>query len=358
MGNSNTPELLMAYETDNSLSGRTCNPWDLQRTPGGSSGGESAAIAAGCVAAGVGSDGGGSIRVPAHFTGICGLKPTPGRIPGTQHFPPCVGPFAFLGVVGPMARTIGDLRVMLSVMSGHDLGDPMSANLAPVARRDVRSLRIACLSDEAIGNVSPETRAAVRSAAGALQRAGLAVEPVRPEGLEEAGELWRFFFCQAGAMLVRSVAAGHEAELSPMLARFLATFPADPPMSGERLLTALINRDLLRARFLQQMESWPVLLAPVSTGPAFRHGEGGWAASDPANYLETMRFTQWFNLLGLPAAVVPVTKSPEGLPIGVQVVGRPYEEELVLEVAGVIEQSFGWEAPPMTWEQEARAAAE
>ncbi|MBZ5627262.1 MAG: amidase [Acidobacteriia bacterium] len=356
LGNSNTPELLMAYETDNVLAGRTCNPWDLQRTPGGSSGGESAAIAAGCAAAGVGSDGGGSIRVPAHFTGICGLKPTPGRIPGTQHFPACVGPFAFLGVVGPLARTVADLRLMLSVMSGYDLGDPMSANFAPAAadRSNVRHLRIGCLTDEAMGTISEETRAAVHSAAGALQRAGLAVETVRPEGLEEAGELWRVFFCQAGAMLVRRVAAGREAELSPMLARFLATFPAEPPMSGERLLTALINRDLLRARFLQQMETWPVLLSPVSTGPAFRHGEGGWTEGDPANYLVTMRFTQWFNLLGLPAAVVPVTKSPEGLPIGVQVIGRPYEEEVVLEVASRIEEAFGWRAPPTTWTREAR----
>lgn len=355
VGNTNTPELLMAYETDNVLYGRTCNPWDLERTPGGSSGGESAAIAAGCVAAGVGSDGGGSIRVPAHFTGICGLKPTPGRIPGTQHFPACVGPFAFLGVVGPMARTIGDLRLLLSVMSGRDLGDPMSADFAPPAA-ERQNLRAACLDDEEMRGVSADTRAAVHAAASALESAGLAVETVRPEGLEEAGELWQTFFCEAGAMLVRGVAAGRESELSPMLARFLATFPPEPPMTGERLLAALINRDLLRARFLRQMESWPVLLAPVSTAPAFRHGEGGWRATDPANYLRTMRFTQWFNLLGLPAVVVPVTRSGEGLPVGVQVIGRPHEEEVVLDVAAVIEQAFGWKAPPMPWAQEARSA--
>ncbi len=191
----------------------------------------------------------------------------------------------------------------------------------------------------------------------ALQRARLRVEEVRPEGLEEAGELWRTFFCHMGAALVRSVARGREAELSPMLARFIATFPAsDPPMTAESLLTALINRDLLRARFLRQMESWPVLLTPVCAGPAFRHGEGGWTSGDAANYLETMRFTQWFNLLGLPGVVVPVGASPEGLPIGVQVVARPYHEEIALEVAAVIEEAFGWKAPPMAWAQEARAA--
>jgi len=107
LGVTNAPELLMAWETDNLLYGRTNSPWDLERTAGGSSGGEAAAIASGMSAGGVGSDGGGSIRVPAHFCGICGLKPTPGRVPATGHFPPSGGPFALIGVVGPMARTAG-----------------------------------------------------------------------------------------------------------------------------------------------------------------------------------------------------------------------------------------------------------
>src|SRR5579863_4309643 len=127
LGTTNTPELLMAWETDNLLYGRTNSPWDLERTPGGSSGGEGAAIAAGMSAGGVGSDGGGSIRVPAHFSGICGLKPTPGRIPSTGHFPPSGGPFALIGVVGPMARTVSDLKLLFEVMQGHDDGDSCSA---------------------------------------------------------------------------------------------------------------------------------------------------------------------------------------------------------------------------------------
>ncbi len=124
LGNTNVPEFLMGYETDNLLYGRTNNPWDLSRTPGGSSGGEAAAIAAGCSAGGVGSDGGGSIRIPAHYSGICGLKPTPGRIPSTGHFPGSAGPFAQLGVVGPMARTIRDVERLFQVMAGPDPGDP------------------------------------------------------------------------------------------------------------------------------------------------------------------------------------------------------------------------------------------
>src|SRR5271166_6577174 len=135
LGVTNTPELLMAWETDNLLYGRTNNPWDLSRTAGGSSGGEAAAIAAGLSAGGVGSDGGGSIRVPAHFCGICGLKPTPGRIPSTGHFPKAGGPFALLGVVGPMARTVEDLRTLFEVMAGWDDADPCAA---PVEVRELR----------------------------------------------------------------------------------------------------------------------------------------------------------------------------------------------------------------------------
>src|SRR5204862_2972535 len=118
LGTTNVAEMLMAYESDNPLHGRTLSPWSVDRTPGGSSGGEAAAIASGCSAAGIGSDGGGSIRVPAHFTGICGLKPTPGRIPATGHFPNSVGPFALIGVVGPMARKVQDLKLLFEVMQG------------------------------------------------------------------------------------------------------------------------------------------------------------------------------------------------------------------------------------------------
>src|SRR5215475_3124085 len=114
LGNTNTPEFLMAYETDNRVSGRTSNPWNPLYSSGGSSGGEAAAIASGCSFGGIGSDGGGSIRVPAHFCGIYGLKPTPGRIPATGHIPPGSSSFGWIGVVGPMARTVADLRILFN----------------------------------------------------------------------------------------------------------------------------------------------------------------------------------------------------------------------------------------------------
>jgi Asp-tRNA(Asn)/Glu-tRNA(Gln) amidotransferase A subunit family amidase len=140
LGTTNCPELLMAWETDNLLYGRTNNPWDISRTAGGSSGGEAAALASGMSAGGVGSDGGGSIRVPAHFTGICGLKPTPGRIPSTGHFPESAGPFALIGVVGPMARTVADLKILFEAMHGPDDGDPFAAPV-PVRWPDRNGLK-------------------------------------------------------------------------------------------------------------------------------------------------------------------------------------------------------------------------
>src|SRR6202451_500784 len=150
LGVTNAPELLMAWETDNLLYGRTNNPWDVERTPGGSSGGEAAAIAAGMSAVGVGSDGGGSIRVPAHFSGICGLKPTPGRIPSTGHYPTSAGPFALIGVVGPMARAVGDLKFLFEVVQGPDDGD---ASSPPVPLRcpaddQVKKLKVGYFEDD------------------------------------------------------------------------------------------------------------------------------------------------------------------------------------------------------------------
>ncbi len=127
LGTTNCPELLMAYETDNVLYGRTCNPWNLEHTSGGSSGGEAAAIAAGLSAGGLGSDSGGSVREPAHFCGIAALKPTPGRVPARGHRPPSVGPFSFLGAVGPMARTIADVALLFRTLCAQDRLDPESA---------------------------------------------------------------------------------------------------------------------------------------------------------------------------------------------------------------------------------------
>jgi amidase len=340
----------MAYETDNLLYGRTNNPWDLARTPGGSSGGESAAIAAGMSAAGLGSDSGGSVRVPAHFTGICSLKPTPGRLPGRGHLPPCVGPFQILGAIGPMARTIADVTLLFRLLSGHDPADPASA---PVPLREptldeLRSNRIGAFEDDGLVPVTAETRGAVQAAAAALREAGFRVEPFRPSTLELLRKLWWKFFVQCGAMFYAPAICGKESELSPIFNEFLSIAAAAPPLTATDLLNAWAELDLLRARTLEELRRYPVLLCPVASVPAFRHGERAWTIDgQTVEYLDAWRHTQWFNALAAPAAVVPVGRSLEGLPIGVQIVARPFDDETALGIAAVVDAAFGYRPPPL-----------
>lgn len=350
LGTTNCPEFLMAYETDNLLHGQTRNPWDLERTPGGSSGGESAAIAAGMSAAGLGSDSGGSVRVPAHFTGICSLKPTPGRIPRRGHLPPCVGPFATLGAIGPMARTMADLELMFRTLSGQDDADPASPPVAlrEVNESDLRKNTIGFFEDDGLTPVTAETRSAVRASAAALRDAGFRVEPFRPRTLEALRKLWWTFFVQCGAMFYEPEVRGGSAKLSPIFREFLAIAEKSGPLTATELLNAWAEMDLLRAKTLEEMREYPVLLCPVASVPAWRHGERKWTIDgQTVEYLDVVRYTQWFNTLGAPAAVVPVGRSPEGLPIGVQIAARPFEDEVVLGVARVVDWAFGYRAPGM-----------
>ena len=350
LGNTNTPEFLMAYETNNLLTGKTSNPWNLAYSSGGSSGGEAAAIAAGCSMGGVGSDGGGSIRVPAHFCGICGLKPTPGRIPSTGHFPSGAGAFGWIGVVGPMARTVADVRALFEVMAGPDAGD---AHSAPVPLRtypenDLRGMRIGILQSSALGSATPETRAAVDRAAKLLSNAGFSIEPFELTGLDRALELWWFFFGPVIAHLLNTNLAGHESRLSPMLREYLSNATSPVPLSLDPFIQACAERDLLREKILRQMDRVSILLSPVSSAPAFRHGEGNY--NPGSGYRDTMRFSQWLNLTGFPGASVPISLSSEGLPIGVQIIGRPFEDGLVLAVAEALEHSRGpWQPPACSY---------
>jgi Asp-tRNA(Asn)/Glu-tRNA(Gln) amidotransferase A subunit family amidase len=350
LGTTNCPEFLMAYETANLLYGRTRNPWNLDRSPGGSSGGESAAIAAGLSAAGLGSDSGGSVRVPAHFTGICSLKPTPGRIPGRGHLPPCVGPFSILGAIGPMARTIGDVALLFRALSGQDSLDPVSPPivLRSPSLNNLRQNAIGFFEDDGLVPVTRETRAAVNSAAQALREAGFHVAPFRPRSLEPLRQLWWKLFVQCGAMIYAPEVAGKEHRLSPIFREFLSIARALPPLTATALLDAWVEVDLLRSKMLAEMSKFPVLLCPVASIPAFRHDERSWMIDGmPVSYLDAVRHTQWFNVLAAPAAVVPVGSSPEGLPIGVQLVAQPFEDETALGVAAIVDAAFGYRPPPI-----------
>ncbi len=349
LGTTNCPEFLMAYETNNLLHGRTNNPWDLDRSPGGSSGGESAAIAAGLSSAGLGSDSGGSVRVPAHFTGICSIKPTPGRIPGRGHLPPCVGPFGVLGAIGPMARTMQDVSLLFRTLSGQDRDDPLSA---PVPLRtpnldELRTNAIGFFEDDGLTSVTSETRAAVNAAAQALRDAGFRVSPFRPHTLEQLRKLWWKFFVQCGAMFYEPTIRGRHAQLSPIFREFLSMADSVSALTSTELLNAWAELDLLREKTLEEMSEFPVLLCPVASIPAFRHGERAWNVEGKAvKYLDAVRYTQWFNVLAAPAAVVPVGES-EGLPIGVQIIARPFEDETALGIASIVDAAFGYRPPPI-----------
>ncbi|HTF61898.1 MAG TPA: amidase [Edaphobacter sp.] len=348
LGTTNCPEFLMAYETDNLLYGRTNNPWDLDRSAGGSSGGEAAAIAAGLSAGGLGSDSGGSVREPAHFCGICSLKPTPGRVPGRGHNPPCIGPFSTLGAVGPMGRTVADVNLLFRLLATQDSFDPVSppVELRSVSIDDAKAIPIGWFEDDGLIPVTAETRHAVRDAAKALERQGFKVRPFRPAWLEEARELWWKFFVQCGAMFYAPTIRGREQDLSPVFRNFLEIAHSRPPLTAESLLQAWADCDLVRAKLLAEIREVPILLTPVCAVPAFRHGEREWRIEGATvGYLDAMRFTQWFNVLASPAAVIPVSISDEGLPIGVQVAGRPFDDESVLAVAAAVERAFGYRPP-------------
>jgi Asp-tRNA(Asn)/Glu-tRNA(Gln) amidotransferase A subunit family amidase len=356
LGTTNCPEFLMAYETDNLLYGRSCNPWNLEYSAGGSSGGESAAIAAGLSAGGIGSDSGGSVRVPAHFTGICSLKPTPGRISGRGHLPPCVGPFSILGSLGLLARTMGDVSLLFRMLSGEDIADPMGAPVAmrPVDGDGLREKPIAVLEDDGLVPITAETREAVRAAAKALEARGFEVRPFHSDSLEAARELWWIFFMRCGRMLLEPLIGSHEAELSSTFRYFLEVTRRQPLLSGGELLEAWTRWDPVRSTLLAELSHYSAVITPVCSVAAFRHGEREWIVDgQTVEYFSAMRFTQWFNLLGAPAAVVPVSKSAEGLPIGVQIAGRPYHDEVVLAIAEMLESDFGYKAPPIAVEDRA-----
>jgi Asp-tRNA(Asn)/Glu-tRNA(Gln) amidotransferase A subunit family amidase len=350
LGVTNVPEFLVAWETDNSVYGRTNSPWDLAYTAGGSSGGESAAVAARLSAGGVGSDGGGSIRVPAHFTGICGLKPTPGRVPTTGHFPVSAGPFASLGVVGPMARNLTDLQLLYNAMAGPDDGDPCAAP-APVEtlkKKSIKKLTIGYFETDGQTPVTPETRAALRRAREALEEEGFTVRDFTPSGLGEIYQLWWNLFGRGVGALLEPMIREHELDLSPILRQFNGYVKNSPPLTRDDLMDTLLRRDAARTRLLGEMRRFPVLLCPVAATAAFRHGEREWTIEGRrVSYLDAWSYTAWFNLTGNPAVSVPIPGVAER-PHGVQLVGRPWAEASILGIASRLEKSLGTHpAPPV-----------
>lgn len=348
IGKTNCPEFLSSYETDNDVIGRTNNPWDLERTPGGSSGGESAAIASFCSAGGIGSDGGGSIRIPAHFTGIAGLKPTPGRVPATGHVPELNHPIGLLTVAGPMARTAADLRLLFNAIAGYDPQDPFSAPLG-LGEPQPSGVRIGVLPNLNNVPVEPGVARAVQKAATYLEQMNIPVEPFAPQGLDNAPNLWWFFFGELPARITAQMIRGRDGQSHWSLAEYLEGALKSPEPTGVKVVENLAVRDKMRARLLRQMEQYPVLLTPPASIAAFPHRKRRFELpGKPIGLFQAMMPATFVNLLGLPAVVIPFASDDRGLPVGIQLVARPYEEELLLDIAVRLEEARGsFPAPPL-----------
>lgn len=396
IGRTNVPQLLLSHETANPVFGTTSNPWSLAHGPGGSSGGEGAAIAAGASALGVGTDIGGSIRVPAHFCGIAGLKPTLDRWSNLGSNGAQPGQEIVRSQCGPMARTARDLALFFGALDPVAMGerDPL---VPPVALRDPASidptrLRVGYFVDDGIVPASASVRRAVRVAADALERAGVAVQPFLPPGIEEAAAIYFGAMSADGGATATSILEGDP--LEPSLARFrrVATMPAAARAAiaaglrlrgdrraadvvtwvGERTTTGLweLTRRAraYRLRLLGAMRDagLDALLCPAHATPALPHGLG--RDFTPAGFASML-----FNLVQFPAGVVPVTTvAPDetgrapgagrleanaadvdarsgGLPVGVQVVGAPWRDEEVLALLLALERALASHADrPLT----------
>ena len=334
LGKTNTPELTLSYETDNLVYGRTNNPWDVTRTPGGSSGGAAAIVACGGAAFDIGSDYGGSIRLPAHFNGIAGIKPTHGRVPRTGHIFPFGGTHDAFQQIGPFGRYVDDLVLLLPILAGPDNIDPAIVPMPLGAPGDVElsTLRVGFHVDNGISTPTAETQAVVREAAAALADVGARVDESRPEGIEESFNIGFGVFGADGRAAVRRLLRG-AGTTEASIATEGAGVPAD---ELDALLTAWYD---MRSRMHGYLEDHDVILCPVNAGPAVRHG---------GTNLPDYSYTMTYNATGWPGVVVRGGTSPEGLPIGVQVVAAPAREDVALAVAAHLEEALGgFQPPPM-----------
>ena len=331
LGKTNASEMAMDYTADNLVFGRTNHPLDASLTPGGSSGGEAAAIASHMSPGGLGSDLAGSIRVPAHFCGIAGLKPGAGRVPGEGQFPPSSGPYSLGAVIGPLARTVGDLRSLFRVIVNSEV--PRMSTL--------KDLRVAWYVDDGVAPVTQETKAAVESVVASLSDAGFVTEERRAPHVERANELWLKVFSRASVVQLRKAYAGRESEGGSFVTWRLSSADDTPPASLDEYIGIWMERDQLRAEMIDWMETTLILVCPVGSTPAYKHDTLKVTLDGVSiGAFRAFSYAQAFNLFDLPVVTIPAGKSKEGLPIGVQIVGRPFAEELILDVAEIVEKSW------------------
>ena len=349
IGHTNVPEFVFWFETDNVVFGRTENPWKAGRTPGGSSGGEAAALAAGLSPLGIGSDVGCSIRQPAAYCGIVGLKPTHGRVPLTGHWPETLLRYMH---VGPMARTVRDAATALSIMAGPDGSDPY-ATPVPVQQIEdfdapLGGTRVGWCAEGPFAPVAREVEDTLARAASSLAEVGCEVEPVSLESWEELpGQdiSLTIYTAEAGHYLEPFI-SGREDELSPAIRNRLDV----PEPSAREYQEALAACERLRHEVARHFSEFDLLLCPMNIVPAHEHNVAELEVDGqrliPRNAL---RAAVPFDLTGSPAISVPFGWSAEGLPIGVQLVGRHFDEATVLHAASALEavSDHGQRRPPI-----------
>ncbi|PXY33880.1 amidase [Prauserella flavalba] len=338
LGKTTTPELGWKGVTDNPLDGITRNPWNPALTPGGSSGGSAVAVATGMSELSVGTDGGGSVRIPASFCGIVGFKPTAGRVP---LFP--ASPFGALAHAGPMARSVDDVALLLDVLATTDHRDP-SALAPPIGtyreavRRDVRGLRAAFSPALGYIDVDPEVAQAVVSTVAALTEAGLSVEEADP-GFADPVEAFDVLWSTGAAKWLDSFPAGSEERIDQGLRR---VWEQGRTYSASDYLDAQATRAALGIHMGEFHLRYDVLITPTMPIQPFEAGHDVPPGSGLESWPQWTRFTYPFNMTQQPAITVPAGFTSQGLPVGLQIVGPRHSDDLVLAVAKLVEEIRPW----------------
>lgn len=339
LGKTNTPEFTMDGETVNEIYGQTVNPHDLTRSPSGSSGGAGAIIAAGGSPLDIGSDTGGSIRGPAHFCGICGIKPTTGRVPRTGHaIPDGIGAQNGLSQLGPLARCVEDLVLALSIISGPDGSDTTVVGMpAPdPSSVDVASLRVAWYTDGGLHPADDDVTRAVRDAVAALADQGATMTEAAPPDLDSVARLTETLRLTAGFQWVHDYLAANNFPPAGERVQGFIGAPTTDNTHQAGLQDVLVEIDGFRANALRFMEDFDVIICPPDTTPALLLN----AMPEPEVRDSVWSHAYYANLLEWPAAVVPARMTDDSLPVGVQIIGAPWREDIVLAVAQTLENTL------------------